>query len=114
MTEDLRTIRFVQGEQVWTVAVPAGTSLLQAAHLCGAPVQTLCNGIGACVQCKVKVTAEAWDHLSAPTPLERDRLGNIFHLLRERLGCQATAVADVEVEVLDTRLPRRRTFERRR
>jgi 2Fe-2S ferredoxin len=113
MSDGPFTVRFVQGEAVWTVAVEPGTSLLQAAHLCEAPVQTLCNGVGTCVLCKVKVSPEEWDHLSPPTALERNRLGNIFHLLHERMGCQAKAVAHVEVEVVDTSLPRRRRFERR-
>jgi ferredoxin len=107
------TVEFIQGTQRWVVEVAPGTSLLHAAHTCGAPVQTLCNGIGACVQCKVRVAPEDWEKLSPPTTLERDRLGNIFHLVRERLGCQARALEAVSVEVLDPRLSTRRRFERR-
>lgn len=106
------TVEFVQGEQRWRARVPEGTSLLRAAHQCGAPVQTLCNGVGSCVLCKVKVSEAQWENLSAPESLERDRLGNLFHILRERMGCQARALQDVQVEVLDTRARRRRRFQR--
>lgn len=100
-------VRFVKGDETWSITVPAQTTLLEAARDCGAPVQTLCQGIGACVQCKV-VVLEGRDGLSRPEALEKDRLGNVFHLTSERMGCQARVVGPVVVEVLDPKLPRRR------
>ncbi|MEZ4466874.1 MAG: 2Fe-2S iron-sulfur cluster-binding protein [bacterium] len=105
-------VRFTKGDEVWTITVPPETSLLEAARDCGAPVQTLCQGIGACVQCKVQVI-EGAEHLSRPEALEKDRLGNIFHLTGERLGCQTRVTGPVVVEVLDPKLPRRRRALRR-
>ena len=59
------------------------------------------------VQCKIKVIDGA-DALSRPDTLEKDRIGNIFHLTGERLGCQAKVYGDVTVEPLAVRLPKKR------
>jgi ferredoxin len=99
-------VRFVQGDAEWNVDVEPGTSLLDAARICDAPVQTLCNGIAACMQCKVRII-EGGESLSSPEALEKDRIGNIFHITGERLGCQAKVSGPVVVEVLPVRLPKR-------
>ena len=106
------TVVFENRDGVWTVKVDHNTSLLEAARACGAPVQTLCNGIGACVQCKVRVKTEP-THLSSPEQLERDLIGNIFHITQERLGCQACVLGDVTVEPLPARLPKKRRVKLR-
>ena len=100
------TVRVVQGTDDWNVEVEEGKSLLDAARLCDAPVHTLCNGIAACIQCKVRII-EGGENLSAPESLEKDRIGNIFHITGERLGCQARVSGPVLVEALPVRLPKR-------
>ena len=100
-------VRFQKGDSVWEMEVPEGTSLLEAARDCDAPVQTLCNGVGTCIQCRVKVV-DGFEALSPPEALEKDRLGNIFHITRERMGCQARVCGDVTIEVLEVRLPARK------
>jgi ferredoxin len=100
-------VRFQKGDQIWEIEVEDGTTLLEAARDCDAPVQTLCNGVGACIQCRVRII-EGFDALSKPEALEKDRMGNIFHLTRERMGCQAHVEGDVVVEVLEVRLPARK------
>jgi len=100
-------VRFKKGDEAWDIEVPEGTTLLEAARDCDAPVQTLCNGVGTCVQCRVKVI-DGFDALSTPEALEKDRLGNIFHITRERMGCQAQVLGDVTIEVLEARLPARK------
>lgn len=102
----MHTVRFVTADGEWVVEVADGESLLQAAHRAEAPVHTLCNGIGTCIQCRVRVV-EGDDRLSTPGPLERDRLGNIFHITHERMGCQARVHGDVVIEALPVRLPGR-------
>lgn len=99
-------VEFRKGDARWTVEVAPETNLLEAARACGAPVQTLCHGIAACVQCKVRII-EGKDSLSPPAAIEKDRVGNVFHITGERLACQAKARGDVTVEVLEARLPRR-------
>ncbi len=99
-------VRFVQRGQSWEVEVEDGESLLEISRMCGAPVQTLCNGIASCIQCKVRVL-EGSENLSEPASLEKDRIGNIFHITGERLACQAKVHGEVVVEVLPVRLPKR-------
>ncbi len=107
MTDDGIEVIFECDGQRWTTRVQKGQTLLDAAQECKAPVHTLCNGIGACVQCKVKVDEDA-EHLSEPTALEKDRMGNIFHLTRERLACQACVLGPIKVTALKPRLPKKR------
>lgn len=107
------TVRFEQDGREWIAEVEPGESLLEAARRVEAPVQTLCNGIGACVQCRVRVI-DGMQHLSTPGSLERDRIGNIFHITGERMGCQARVHGDVTIEVLQARLPRRSRRSKRR
>ncbi len=103
----MHRVRFEKGEAVWEIDVTEGTTLLEAARDCDAPVQTLCNGVGACVQCRVRII-EGFDALSPPEALEKDRMGNIFHITQERMGCQVEVRGDVVVEVIEARLPERK------
>ena len=103
-------VKFIFNDETWTLSVEDGTSLLDAAQECNAPVQTLCNGIGACVQCRVRVL-EGKENLSDPTALERDRVGNVFHITGERMGCQAIIHGPVTIEPLPARLPKKKRFK---
>lgn len=98
-------VEFRLDEATFTIDVPNGATLLEAAHACDAPVHTLCHGIGACVQCKVRVLS-GMEHLSPPQAVERDRIGNIFHLTGERMACQARVSGPCVVECLPLRVPR--------
>ena len=98
-------VSFVMGEERWSLSAPVGTSLFQLARANEIPVQTLCHGIGACVRCKVKVLE---GELSPLTPVERDKMGNIYHLTRERMACQAKLVGDVLLELSAPRRKRAR------
>ena len=99
-------LTFIQGESIWEIDTEKGIKIFEAARLCDAPIKTLCHGIGACVRCKVKVLT---GQLSPPQGLERDRLGNIFHLTQERLSCQA----QVESGPIMVEIPRERRKRRR-
>ena len=111
------TVRFVRTtpapEEEWVVEVADGEDLLEASRRVDAPVQTLCNGIAACIQCRVKIV-EGGENLSAPESLEKDRIGNIFHITGERMACQARVSGDVVVEIMPVRLPRRSRRKKRR
>lgn len=89
-------ITFTLGEETWSAEVSTGVSLFEAARAAHAPVETLCHGIGACVRCKVKLLS---GEVGPPTPLERDRLGNIFHITRERLACQTLVTGNASLEI---------------
>jgi ferredoxin, 2Fe-2S len=98
MKESLKmfTITFKRGDATWTAQAEIGETLFEVAKGCDAPVETLCHGIGACVRCKVRLLEGT---LAPPTPLERDRLGNIFHLTQERLSCQSYIQGDCTLEI---------------
>ena len=104
---------FESDGNTWRTQVSKGQTLLEAARQCGAPVHTLCNGIGACVQCRVRVDEDE-ENLSAPNALEKDRMGNIFHLTRERLACQVCVNGDITVIPIKPRLPKKKKNMRTR
>ena len=97
-------VNFQQGEASWSVNVAEDTTIFDAASGAQAPVETLCHGIGACVRCKVRVVS---GELTPPTPLERDKLGNIFHITGERLACQARVSGPVNLVIPVARRRRR-------
>lgn len=99
------SVIFRRGEEEWRAQAGDGETLFDVAREAQAPVETLCHGIGACVRCKVKVVEGG---LTPPTPLERDRLGNVFHLTQERLSCQARVQGPVTLEIKAPRKRRRR------
>ena len=107
MTEETFEVVFESDGTQLKATAKKGETLLEVAYRCKAPVRALCNGIGACVQCKVRVDSDE-EHLSEPTALEKDRMGNIFHLTRERLACQTCVLGPITVHPLKPRLPKKR------
>ena len=107
MTEETFEVVFESDGTQWKSTAKRGETLLDVAYRCKAPVHTLCNGIGACVQCKVRVEKDE-EQLREPTALEKDRMGNIFHLTRERLACQTCVLGPIKVQPLKPRLPKKR------
>lgn len=81
-----------------TVDVESGTSLLEAAEVCGARVGHSCGGVCACSTCHVWVR-KGLDSLSAQEDEELDRLDLAFDVKpSSRLACQAlVGTADLDV-----------------
>jgi len=98
-------VTFERGEERWELYAETGERLFHVARGAQVPVETLCHGIGACVRCKVRVVE---GELSKPTPVERDKMGNIFHLTGERMACQAEVIGPVKLELPRPRRPKRR------
>ncbi len=104
-------VTFWRGDQTWEMQAEVGQRIFDLAHQLEAPVDTTCNGVGSCIKCKVKISSGA---LSPPTALERDRLGNIFHITHERMACQSYVTEqDVKLEIPQTRKPRSRFIKRK-
>ena len=104
-------VTFWRGKEAWTIQAQEGQRVFDLAHQLDAPVETTCNGVGSCIKCKVKISSGA---LSQPTALERDRLGNIFHITGERMACQSHVTSqDVKLEIPSTRKPRSRFINRK-
>ncbi len=95
------TVRFLK--QNIEVTVPAGTSILEAARLSGAPEGSACGGVCACSTCHVYVLAGG-RLLSEPEDEEEDILDKAFDVrASSRLGCQAKVEREGVVEVEITR-----------
>jgi uncharacterized 2Fe-2S/4Fe-4S cluster protein (DUF4445 family) len=85
-----------------------GTTVLEAARQVGADLDTVCGGRGICGRCQVApaigsfakwaVTVDA-DALGPATSIETDYRGNRPLLDGQRLGCSATVLGDVVVDV---------------
>ena len=83
-----------------TVEVEPGTTILEAARRCGAPVGSACGGNLACSTCHVWVK-KGLDSLSEMEDGENDILDKAFDVRpASRLGCQAKVTdEDVECEI---------------
>lgn len=87
-----------------TVEVVDGATVFEAGARISAGIETACVGKGTCGLCRVKVVAgEA--ALSPRTDLDTKHLGNVYHLTRVRLACQARVGGDVTVEPVARRRP---------
>ena len=78
-----------------TAHVPEGTTLFNAAHWAGLPIDSTCGGRGTCGKCQVRLITEAPE----PTPADHR------HLVQDqidsgwRLSCQHSIDSDAECEV---------------
>ena len=94
-------VHFYSPLQDLTVEVPAGTTILEAAELCGAQVGHSCGGVCACSTCHVWVK-KGLDSLSEQQDDEMDRLDQAFDVKPvSRLACQSKIGGD-DLEVLIT------------
>jgi 2Fe-2S ferredoxin len=90
--------------------VPAGTSLLEAARSCHAPVGSACGGNLACSTCHLWVRT-GYDSLSELADEENDILDKAFDVRpTSRLGCQAK-VADDDISAEITRESRQAYYD---
>lgn len=80
------------------VEVPHGAKLSEVVEASGADVTFGCKS-GTCGTCRVRVV-EGMNHLSAPTPEERDFLASLGALDDERLGCQFCIQGDVSIDYI--------------
>ena len=96
-------VRFLAHGRDWTVAVPVGTTLLQASKSIHAPEGDACGGVCACSTCHVYVT-KGRDLLKDAEEEEEDILDKAFDVrATSRLGCQSKVTKDGVVEVDITR-----------
>lgn len=84
------------------IEVPPGTTILDAAEMCGARVGHACGGNLACSTCHVWVR-EGLDSLPPATEKEEDIMDKAFDVRFEsRLGCQCQlGAARVVVEITE-------------
>ncbi|MCL2824913.1 MAG: (2Fe-2S)-binding protein [Polyangiaceae bacterium] len=81
-----------------TIDAAVDTTVLAALQAAQAPISTSCGGQGKCGFCRLTVTSGK-DLLSPANAKEIGHLGNVCKLVNIRLACQATVVADGEIEL---------------
>jgi ferredoxin len=88
------------------VELPTGASIFDAGGRGGVPIDTVCTGKGSCGKCRVRILAGA-EQLTAYNAEEHRHLGNVYHLTKIRLSCQArlSETADVSVQVIHRPAP---------
>ena len=88
------------------VAVPIGTSVLEASRIGAIPHVAVCGGRGRCSTCRVRVI-DGQDLLPAPHAAERATLERIGAPSDIRLACQLRPVANLRVAPVVTAEPPR-------
>ncbi|MBE0688526.1 MAG: 2Fe-2S iron-sulfur cluster binding domain-containing protein [Anaerolineae bacterium] len=78
------------------VAVPAGTSLLDAARLAGVELTSDCGGQGDCGQCRIRVIEGA---VTPPNASEEVILSDLERSRGERLACCTQVQGNVKVHI---------------
>jgi 2Fe-2S ferredoxin len=99
----MTTVRFLAHGRDWSVDVPLGTTLLQAAKKVGAPEGDACGGVCGCSTCHVYVL-KGRDLLSEAEEPEEDIMDKAFDVrASSRLGCQAKIAKEGSIECEITR-----------
>ena len=78
-----------------TAHVPEGTTLFNAAHWAGLPIESTCGGRGTCGKCKVRVV----EGIHEPTPADHRKLPGQELDSGWRLSCQLAVSVDAVCEV---------------
>ena len=86
--------RRAEAEEDTTARVPIGTSLFNAAHWAGLPIESTCGGRGTCGKCFVRVVAGEAEATPADHRHLADRLAGGW-----RLSCQCEVQGPMLVEV---------------
>ncbi len=82
------------------VAVPPGTTVLEASRMARIPHASVCGGRGRCSTCRVRVFGETRAALLPPTPAEAVVLNRIGAGPQVRLACQLRPTVDIRVATL--------------
>ncbi|MCK5883004.1 MAG: 2Fe-2S iron-sulfur cluster binding domain-containing protein [Bacteriovoracaceae bacterium] len=82
------------------IEIDGETNVKQALSNAGIYLKATCGGEGACGECVIKVLSGE-DHLTPPGFLELSRLGNVFHITKERLACMTTIEGDITIDIAD-------------
>jgi ferredoxin len=78
--------------------IDSETTLLKALKDNNHYVKSSCGGVASCADCIIKVhTGEG--NLTPPTFGELKLLGNVFHITKERMSCQARCTGDVTIDI---------------
>jgi len=100
MSEQVRVI-FDTAEGKKEFTVPAGTTVLEAAHNNNIRLEGACEGSLTCSTCHVILEQNYFDKLQEPSEDEEDMLDLAFGLTpTSRLGCQITLTKELDGIIL--------------
>jgi len=103
-----RMVRLTFQPEGRLVEVPAGSTVLEAAHLEGLVLKSPCGGHGTCGQCRVVMSRGA----VSPTPVDKRHISRKELRERMRLACQARVYEDARVIVpQETRVSEQKILE---
>ena len=92
-------VRFHCSQGLREIEVAAGTKINQAAYQAGVEITQTCGGTPSCTDCVVKILSPDPDALEPMQGNEMRLLGNVFHITKERLSCQAVIKRAIEIQV---------------
>lgn len=78
------------------IMVKEGTTVLAAARLAGVSIEAMCNGIGQCGQCEIRILE---GQVSAITATEKAVLSAIKQAQGFRLACRTKVLSDLCIEI---------------
>lgn len=73
-------------------------SLLSQLKAAGKKIKSTCGGCATCSDCTI-IVKSGETNLTPQTFEELRLLGNVFHITKERLSCQAKLVGDVTIDI---------------
>jgi ferredoxin len=95
-----------------SVEVEAGAKITQVAYALGIHIQQTCGGTPSCTDCMVQILEEdpsgSLEEMLGP---EKRLLGNVYHLTKERLACQAVIRKSLTVKILKIEVKKREERE---
>lgn len=81
-----------------TIEIPEDKDFLSVLREEEVYVKSSCGGHASCTDCLIKIVSGA-DFLNAPSFEEKQLLGNVFHITKERLACQTMTTGPVEIDL---------------
>ena len=81
-----------------TIEVPEGANLREELVRQDIYVKSTCGGVASCGLC-VAVVNSGEDYLNEFSFEEKQLLGNVFHITKERLTCQTIVMGDIEIDL---------------
>ena len=80
------------------IVVESGTNLRNVLIKEGYPIKSTCGGCASCATCVV-VIKDGDNNISEISFEEKQLLGNVFHITKERLSCQVEVLGDLTVDI---------------
>ena len=64
----------------------------------GINVKSTCGGCASCGQCTIVITSGE-ENLNEPSFEEKQLIGNVFHITKERLSCQTYTTGNITIDI---------------